>query len=123
MLSMNSAHSSTCGSEEMEKHHLSIVFSLVGLLAIELHQGYITFYLLLILNFCFSQFSFSLKKPQQIKQNYLILCSLLQSLHALQICPLPVLCSVWIQKKFIWMTMLTFIVDNKVVMDIETCVS
>lgn len=58
MLRMNSAHSSTCGSEEMERHHLSVVFSVMGLLAIELHQEYVTFNLLLLLTFCSNQFSF-----------------------------------------------------------------
>lgn len=123
MLRMNSAHSSTCGSEEMERHHLSVVFSVMGLLAIELHHRYIIFNLLLLLTFCFSQFTFSLKNLSKLTRTIRFSGSLLQSPHALQISPFPVLCSLRIQKKFIWMTMLTFIVDSKIVMDIETCVS
>ena len=62
MLLMISAHSSTCGSKEIERHHLSVVFSLMGPVAVELSQQCITVNLLLQLVQCI------IKKPQQIKE-------------------------------------------------------
>lgn len=58
---MISAHLNTCGSKEMERYHFSIVFSLMGPVAIELCQQCITVNLLL------QQVQCIIKKTQEIK--------------------------------------------------------
>lgn len=107
----------------MERHHLSVVFSVMGLLATELHQGYITCNLLFALNLLLQPVQFFIEKPQQINQSYEILWQLSAESPCTADLSFPVLCSLWTQKKFLWMTTLTFTIDNEIVMDIETCVS